>query len=277
MSTPQPPYGSPEQVPPASDAQTPARGVPAPGAPYPPPQGMQSQVMPPQGVPPMPPHAAAPQRSRPGTLLPILALVFAIVGLIVVCLGYLAFLPSVGIVLGSISFAGWLFLITGLVLAIVALARRAEAKGVSITALILSIVGGLAGIGAAVVFVTATIFGIANTVVDEYGDLVPDDPDDYFEMPRGSADPDVQADCEVLFSAAPDAMNGSSDLSSLFERLAGEMTTDEVREPLEDLADAYEELLDMNDPTDIADATAEHNRAAQELDSLCGMGFDGLP
>lgn len=265
--------------------QTPARGVPAPGVPAP-----GAPYPPSQGMPPMPPPAAPPQRSRPGTLMPSLALVFAIVGIIVVCLGYLAFLPSVGITLESISFAGWLFLITGLVLAIVALARRAAAKGVSITALIISIVGGLAGIGAAVVFVTATVFGIANTVVDEYGDLIPDDPDDYFEMPEGSddsdgsvapegsEDPDVQADCETLFSAAPEAMNGtSSDLSGLFDKLASQMTTDEVREPLEDLAEAYEALLEINDPNDIAELTAEHNRAAQELDSLCGLGFDGLP
>ena len=267
MSTPQPPYGSPEQIPPASDAQTPARGVPAPGSPY----------LPPQGTPPMPPQAGPPQRSRPGTLMPILALVFAIVGIIVVCLGYLAFLPSVGIMLGSISFAGWLFLIAGLVLAIVALARRAEAKGVSITALIISIVGGLAGIGAAVVFVTATIFGFANTMVDEYGDLVPENPDDYFDMPQGSEDPDVQADCESLLAAAPDAMNGTSDVGQLFDQLAREMTTEEVREPLEDLADAYEDLLDMSDPDDIMEATEEHQLAAQELDRVCGFNVGQLP
>lgn len=209
--------------------------------------------------------------------MPVLALVFAIVGLIVVCLGYASFAPGIGTVLGGISFAGWLFIIAGLVLAIVSLARRAAAKGVSIAALIISIVGGLAGIGSVIVFVTATLFNFANTMVDEYGDLVPENPDDYFDMPQGSDDPDVQADCEALLAAAPEAMSGTGGLAELFDDLAGEMTTDDVREPLEDLADAYEDLLDMGNPGDAAEAADEHQRAAQELDRVCGLGVGELP
>lgn len=217
--------------------------------------------------------------------MPVLALVFAIIGLIVVSLGYASFAPGIGTVLGGVSFAGWLFIIAGLVLAIVALVRRAAAKGVSIAALVISIVGGLAGIGSVIVFVTASFFNFANTMVDEYGGLVPENPEDYFDMPEGSdgfdgsegtVDADVQADCDVLFAAAPDAMNSNADLSQLFDDLARQMTTEQVREPLEDLADAYEELLDMDDPADAAEAAGEHQRAAQELYSVCGLSIDEL-
>lgn len=217
--------------------------------------------------------------------MPVLALVFAIIGLIVVSLGYASFAPGIGTVLGGVSFAGWLFIIAGLVLAIVALVRRAAAKGVSIAALVISIVGGLAGIGSVIVFVTASFFNFANTMVDEYGGLVPENPEDYFDMPEGSdgfdgsegtVDADVQADCDVLFAAAPDAMNSNADLSQLFDDLARQMSTEQVREPLEDLADAYEELLDMDDPGDAAEAAGEHQRAAQELNSVCGLSIDEL-
>lgn len=270
MSTPQPPYGFPEQTPPASNAPTAPHGYPA------------------QAGPQSPPPPAPPERKRPGSLMPVLALVFAIIGLIVVSLGYASFAPGIGTVLGGVSFAGWLFIIAGLVLAIVALVRRAAAKGVSIAALVISIIGGLAGIGSVIVFVTASFFNFANTMVDEYGDLVPENPDDYFEMPEGSegsdgfdgsegsVDADVQADCDVLFAAAPDAMNSNADLSQLFDDLARQMSTEQVREPLEDLADAYEELLDMDDPGDAAEAAGEHQRAAQELYSVCGLSIDEL-
>lgn len=261
MSTPQPPHGHPEQpiqppVPPAYGAQPPA--------------GPQYGAQPPAGPP-------APQQGpRPGRTLPMLALVCAIAGVAVVCLGFLSFIPSVGRVLGYVSFVGWAFLIAGLVLSIVALVKKAAAKGMSIAALIVSIAGGIVGVVAAIVVALASVFAYTSTVIDEYSSLLPSDPGNSSSVPEGSADPDVQADCTTLLDADPGNSGAAGGLDELFDDLADQMTTDEVRIPLEDLADAYEDLSEMDSPDDMADASVALERAAADLGTACGFDISAL-
>lgn len=284
MSTPQPPHGHPEQpiqpppVPPANGAQQPA----GPQYGTQPPAGPQYGAQPPYGAqqpagPPPPAGPPAPQQGpRPGRTLPTLALVCAIAGVAVVCLGFLSFIPSVGRVLGYISFVGWAFLIAGLVLSIVALVKKAAAKGMSIAALIVSIAGGVVGIVAAIVVGIAGVLSYTSTVIDEYGDLLPSEPGDSWSVPEGSGDPDVEADCATLLAADPGTSGAAGGLENLFDDLADQMTTDEVRIPLEDLADAYEDLSEMGSPGDMADASAALERAAADLGTACGFDASAL-
>ncbi|WP_162621799.1 hypothetical protein [Microbacterium suaedae] len=250
MSYPQPPAGTPGQ-----------------------PDHAPTAPLPPQGA-PTPPKTPA---ERPGRMMAILALVFAIVGTLLVCLGFAVFIPEIGRVLGYVSFSGWLFLLAGLTLSIVALVRKAQATGMSIAALIISIVGGVFGIVAGVVVAIAGVMNFTMTMVDDYGDLIPERPDSGFTAPESSHGAAVRADCETLISSDPGSMGGSGSVADLLDRLAEQMTTDEVREPLEDLSDAYEDLTEIDDPSDVQEAAAELDRAAAELGEVCGISLDDLP
>lgn len=275
MSTPQPPYGPPaHQVPPAAAPTAPLPqqagypqqgGYPQPGGPVPPAGGPAAQVAP------------TPQKPRPGKTLPVLALVSAIIGTFVVCLGFLSFIPEAGRGIGFLSFIGWAFLIAGLVMSIVALAKKAAALGISIAALAVSLAGSVLGIAAAIVVAVAGIFTYTTTIIDEFGDLVPTDPEDGWTLPEGSADPDVQADCDALLAAGPGAASGPSDLGALFDSLADQMSTDEVSEPLDDLADAYEDLAEARSADDASAAQSAAQRAATQLGAACGFELDDLP
>ncbi len=205
----------------------------------------------------------------------ILALVFAIAGAVIVCLGFAAFIPEVGRILGYVSFAGWPFLIAGLVLSIVALVRRAQATGLSVSALIVSIVGGVFGIVAGVIVAVAGVLSVTMTVIDEFGDLVPEQ-DSGYSMPEGSGDFDVLADCAAVIAADPGRAGGQGSIPELLDGLAAEVTTDEVREPLEDLSAAYDAMAEADGPDETSDAEAELDRAAAELGTVCGIDLDEL-
>ncbi|WP_221585450.1 hypothetical protein [Microbacterium sp. G2-8] len=231
------------------------------------------------GAPATPPAPGAPQgppKPRPGKIFAILALIAAIVGTVLVCLGFFAFAGDAGRVLGYVSFSGWAFLIAGLVLSIIALARKAEGKGMSIAALIVSIVGGVIGIIAAIIVVVAGFIGFAGTMYDEYGDLVPDDDSDY-SVPEGmDDDAAVQADCDMLLEIDPADLEPGQPFDRLFDDLSDQMQTETVREPLDDLADAYEDLLGVEDASDMQEASVEMQRASTQLAEVCGVDLGDL-
>ncbi|MTE22703.1 DUF308 domain-containing protein [Microbacterium sp. ZXX196] len=257
MTTPTPPAGFPQDPSPAGATAPPASPYPAPAYP---------------AAPGEPPQAGPAPRERPGRTLPVLALVFAILGAALLSAGFFVFLPGAGVI-GAISLIGWPFLIAGLVLAIVALARRAAGKGMSIAALIVAIAGGVVGIVSGVVVAIAAIFGVASTAIDEYGDLVPPSPESSVPDSSGS---DVEADCALLLGVDPGVLGSASAVDEIFDDLADQMTTSEVRAPLEDLADAYEDLLDFDSPAEMQEATAQMERASTELAAVCGVDLGGL-
>ncbi|MFT0137240.1 hypothetical protein ACEK07_03970 [Alcanivoracaceae bacterium MT1] len=214
-----------------------------------------------------PPAAPQPAPARPGKTLPVLALVSAIVGVVVVALGFASFAPGVGRVLGLVSLAGWLFLIAGLVMAIVALVRRAASKGISLAALIVSIAGGIVGFAAGVIVVISLIAGVVTTVADEYGRLVP-----------GEDDAAIQRDCESIMAAEPGTgMSDPQSVIMLLHELAAGIRTDAVGDPLSDLADAYEEYAYAASPDDMTDAEDDLAQATEELALVCDVHLDDLP
>ena len=133
------------------------------------------------------------------------------------------------------------------------------------------------GIAAAVVVMVAGIFTYTTTIIDEFGDLVPTEPEDGWTLPEGSAEPDVQADCDALLAADPGSTNDPSDLGALFDALADQMSTDKVSEPLDDLADAYEDLVEARSADEASAAQSAAQRAATQLGTACGFDLDDLP
>ncbi|WP_110589244.1 DUF4190 domain-containing protein [Microbacterium suaedae] len=147
---PQPGYGYPGTA--GSDPYGGA-AYGSPGAPVPPP-----------GAPPVP---GAPQKSGKG--LAIAALVLAIVGAL------LCFIPFA-------AFLGVVITVVALVLAIVALVKKAAGKGMSIAALIVSGIGTLIGIG--MIFLTISIIAAFSSVSGDLDGFIEDNPELFDENPE---------------------------------------------------------------------------------------------
>lgn len=152
----QPPTPEPNQQPTGGDVPPPPPAA-SPVPPYDPPQqppqqhgGFGTQPGALSSPPPVAPYGAGAPPQSGGKGLAITALVLAIVGAV------LCFIPFA-------SFGGVPIVIVALILAIIALVKKANGKGMSIASLIVAGVGLLAGI--VTVFITVSVF----IFIDSYG------------------------------------------------------------------------------------------------------------
>ncbi|WP_029149351.1 hypothetical protein [Microbacterium indicum] len=242
-------------------------------------------------VPPLPPQRVVPtqpaQRPRPGAGLATTALILAIAGFVFALLG---FASGIAMALGYLSFLAWPLFVTAIVLAIIALVRRARGTGMSIAALAVSVVGGIVGVFSVFVVLIAGIAGVAQEFGEDLDGLLPSEsPSDGwpFEEPTpeggstpapestpeagGSSDAAVQADCATLIAEPQPDTGDAAAVEAYFDDLAAQMQTEEVAGPLEDIADVIESVYDLDDPTAAADAIVQVQAAGQQLAASCGF------
>lgn len=185
---PAPPYGA---QPYGAQPAPPYGAQPAPpyGAPPAPPYG--AQPAPPSGAQPAPPYGSpyaaygAPPSApgpRPGMALAITAIVLAGVGFV------FALIPVV-------TGLSWLFLIAAIVVAIVALVRRAEGRGLSIAAIVVAVAGGIASI----VVLVVSVFAAVGSFISSPPAL---GPTDLYEPPAESITVDIET-TETAFGRLP--------------------------------------------------------------------------